>query len=187
MPKGGLVAIITKRKRGVSEVAIGILTTCAFISMGELADHSVPKNFTHTDSSDGEGRARFNFGISFIDAQSGVKAAYVVQKGEERDFDQRILLKSPVLYEAVRPFLQTLQTLDTVRFPLRKYLVHTDLERVEIDLPACTRPDSFTWDLSVLLRDGSDVPEGCSFDPKNPLSVQNAREVMHDHGKLDLR
>jgi hypothetical protein len=49
------------------------------------------------------------------------------------------------MYESIQPFLKTLKNLDPARFPLRKYLVHTGLESVEIGPPAYAR--NFEWDL----------------------------------------
>jgi superfamily I DNA and/or RNA helicase len=84
------------------------------------------------------------------------------------------------MYESIQPFLKTLKNLDPARFPLRKYLVHTGLESVEIGPPAYAR--NFEWDLSVLLRDSN---VRCSLNPSKPASIASAREVMKACGKLD--
>jgi hypothetical protein len=116
-----------------------------------------------------------------------MEAVRIFQQGEHRHVETRFLLESPVLYESVRPFLQTLQQLDDLRVPLQQYLVHGNLEGKKINMPQYMQdyPER-VWDLSCILKDDSEVTT-CQFTPHNEVSIANARETMHEHGKLDPR
>lgn len=107
--------------------------------------------------------------------------------GEHRQVETRFLLESPVLYESVRPFLQTLQQLDDLRVPLQQYLVHGSPDGKKINLPKymLDHPGS-VWDLSCLLKYDSKVTT-CLFNPHNEVSIANARQTMHEYSRLDPR
>ncbi|CAK9783070.1 unnamed protein product [Cutaneotrichosporon oleaginosum] len=111
-----------------------------------------------------------------------MEAVRIFQQGERRQFETRFLLESPVLYESVRPFLQTLQQLDSLRVPLQKYLVfgHPDGKNISMPQYMLDNPER-VWDLSCLLKDASGVVT-CQFTPHNELSIANARETMRPPG-----
>lgn len=113
-------------------------------------------------------------------------AARTLQKGESKGFETRLLLECPVLYESPRPFLETLKSLHPLQVPFAQYLTQKDLNGKAIALPLYAQVPGFTWDVSVLLHDGASI-DRCSFDPRSSLSVQNARETLYKHGKLDPR
>ena len=100
--------------------------------------------------------------------------------------DIRLLLESPVLYDSVRPFLQALQSLDPLRLPLSEYIKHGDLKQRKIGLPEYSTTPGFRWILKVLLRPDEAVDQ-CMMDPSQKYSVDAAKQIMYDHGKLDPR
>lgn len=104
-----------------------------------------------------------------------------------RSSDIRVLLESPVLYEAVRPFLEAIQQIDPVTLPLAEYIRHGSLENRAIGLPEYARRPDFTWNLKTLLDPAQEEVVECIMDPANPSSVEAARQVLHAHGKLDKR
>lgn len=135
---------------------------------------------------DRPGRSGIEFGLAFVDAQDGLRAAENLRTRDESKSDVRVLLESPVLYEAVRPFLQAIQKIDPVTLPLGEYIRHGNLQGKPIALPEYATVPGFTWDLKGLLKPEY-RGEGCSFDPSNANSIASAREVLHAHGKLDTR
>lgn len=140
-------------------------------------------NFAHSRPS-GDDVPTFDFGIHFIDPSVGLEAAQILQQGECQGFSDRFLLESPVLYEAMRPCLRSLQQLEPLRVPLQEYLVHRDLDGIEIGLPQYSTEPNFTWDLSSLLKPEAEV-KSCTFDPRDDLSIASARQVLHGFSKLD--
>lgn len=124
------------------------------------------------------------FGIHFIDASIGLEAALIFQQGERQGFSHRFLLESPVLYEAMRPCLKSLQQLEPLRVPLQEFLVHKDLADLETGLPQYSTATDFTWDLSTLLKAEAEVKQ-CTFDPRDDMSIASARDVLHAFSKLD--
>ncbi|RXK38429.1 hypothetical protein M231_04338 [Tremella mesenterica] len=134
-------------------------------------------------SVDHHGSSGIEFGLAFVDPADGFRAAEVLRRREESRSSTRLLLESPVLYEAVRPFLQVLKTTDPLRLPLAEYIKHGDLKDKHIQLPAYSAIPGFKWDLSCMLKDGSE--ETCSMDPTSQVSIATAREILHEQGKLD--
>ncbi|BEJ11584.1 hypothetical protein CspHIS471_0200440 [Cutaneotrichosporon sp. HIS471] len=176
MPQGGLVALITKNKAGTGaqelEVAIATLTMYPTLFRNIKVPHG--------------SRSRFSFGIHFIDDMVGMEAVRIFQQGDHSHVQTRFLLESPVLYESVRPFLQTLQEVDDLRVPLQEYLVHSNLRGKKINMPRYMQDSpERVWDLSCLFKDDNSDVTLCQFSPHNEVSVTNARETMYEHGKLD--
>lgn len=145
---------------------------------------SVPDRFEHSTAAGN--LPRIGFGISFIDPGQGLRAAQVLQKGEQTGQAGRLIVESPVLYESVRPFLETLRGMHPFRMPMTKFLVHGDLQCLNNGIPSYARRENWKWDVSVLLTENADISH-CSFDPKSPLSVQMARDTLYRYGKLDPR
>jgi len=100
--------------------------------------------------------------------------------------DIRVLIESPVLYEAVRPFLQALQKTDGVYLPLAEYIKHGELKGKHIELPEYAREPGFTWNLRSLMKP-EHAGEDCLLDPSSPDSIASARESLYALGKLDKR
>ncbi|GMK56414.1 hypothetical protein CspeluHIS016_0302540 [Cutaneotrichosporon spelunceum] len=175
LPQGGLVAVVAKTKSsaGTQEIEVSIAT----LTMS-------PKDFRHSNNPD-SGYNRFSFGLHFFDDSVGMKAIRIFQQDDDREVGTRFVLGSPVLYESVRPFLQTLQQLDDRLVPIQQYLVHRDLIGKRVNLPQYMQDHpGRVWDLSCLLKDESEV-RLCQFSPHDEVSIAKARVTMHEHGKLD--
>ena len=96
--------------------------------------------------------------------------------------ETRVLVEAPVMYEAVRPFLEALKA-EPTSIPFSKYLVlrEGNLSNITVDPPQYTTGPRFSWDISPLL------PEGRNFrlDVKDAASVTNARELLRNESTLD--
>jgi hypothetical protein len=101
---------------------------------------------------------------------------------EHADFDEtRVLVKPPIMYEAVRPFLEGLKA-EPTGIPFSKYLVLREgsLANITVDPPRYTTKPHFSWDLSSLLRD-----KQLRLNVKDPASIANACAVLRNEGSLD--
>jgi len=144
----------------------------------------VPQFFKHTPAE--ESSPRVAFGLHFLDQKDSLKAVRTFRSGESLDFDTRVLIECPVLYESGRPFLKALQSANPFELPFSRYLVSDDLANKRMKLPAYSKPDEFEWNLASLLR-----PEYsnkvCSFDPCEEKQIKDARRRLRKYGKLDPR
>ena len=131
-----------------------------------------------------------HFALAYVDSEDAMKAAAAMSKPDNHEDDIRILIESPVLWESVRPFLEALQKTDTLRMPMADYIRHSDPLKLDISPPAYALEPGFKWDLTVLLKDHADgweTGENLIMDPKDPHSVEMARERLAVDGKLDPR
>ncbi|KAL1409923.1 hypothetical protein Q8F55_003922 [Vanrija albida] len=176
MQHGALVALIAKHPNGEPTIAVATLA-------------EAPDKFTHDMSAD---PPRFSFTLIFMDPQDALRAARAAQNGSANT--DTFLVESPVLYAAVKPFLEMLSTTKFPQVPFSDYLLPQTLRAKQTEQPQYTQIPGFEWDLSCLLKKPSEVvnleassdEESCTFDPRSPLSTQAARDYMHEHSKLDL-
>lgn len=159
---GGLVALIWKTSNSVS-IYLGIVA------------NSIPEFLSAVNESATELVIR----VAFFDRSIQSRILQWYQTGDTSPGETRLLIEAPVLYEAVRPFLEALQT-DSTCIPFSEYLVsHNDVPSITPPRYA-TAPD-FRWDLSPLLREGQNF----RLDAKDPVSVLEARQILCDESTLD--
>jgi len=97
-----------------------------------------------------------------------------------------LLVKSSVLYESIRPYLEALQTRDPAVVTFSNILVHgVDLARVSISPPTFASTPGFEWNLSCLLPKDVDIGGPLTFSVNDPSSLAGARELLKAHGTLD--
>lgn len=148
-----------------------------------LAKPPVPDKFEYTESN---GEHRIVFGLHFVDPRESLKAVQTLQRGEDKEFDARFLLESPVLFTSVHPFLTTIQSINPLEVPLSRHLISHDFTGGHVDFPGYAKSPTFTWNGSTLLRTSARI-KSCILDPRSHLSIDNAHEVKRQHGKLDPR
>jgi hypothetical protein len=144
---------------------------------------TVPTDIKHIER---PGYPGIELGLAFVSSEECLRAADSLRHRDDSGKAIRFLLESPVLYEAVRPFLEALQNTDPLRLPFTDYIKNGELDKKVINLPAYSTVPDFTWNLKVLLRDNEVVDE-CVMDPSSSLSIAAARQTLYDHGKLDPR
>ncbi len=159
---GGLVALIWKTFDSVS-IYLGIVA------------NSVPE-FLDTVK---ESATELVIRVAFFDRTIQSRIIQWYQTGDTSPGETRLLIEAPVLYEAVRPFLEALQT-DSTCVPFSEYLVsHNDPP--SITPPRYATDPRFRWNLSPLLRDGQKF----QLDAKDPESILNARQILCEESTLD--
>jgi len=129
---------------------------------------------------------QLGFSLSFLDPKAGLLAAQHVSP-RQSDKSTRVMIECGTMYEAVRPFLESLQGLDPGRVPMSRYLVGGKQE-TDIRLPEYTTKPGFRWNLQSLLGDAAKadgVP--CSMNPNDRSAVTNAGKELKEEGKLDPR
>ncbi|KAJ3035349.1 hypothetical protein HDV00_004049 [Rhizophlyctis rosea] len=94
-----------------------------------------------------------------------------------------LLESSSVYFEAYRPILRTLQTFNPFTLPFQKYLAPNDPDNLpkKIDPPFFARGEDFSWDLSVLCKDGGE----CEFRPGDEDSRRGVMERLEKESDLD--
>ena len=159
---GSLVALIWKTFDSVS-IYLGIVA------------NSVPEFLSTAKESATELAIR----VAFFDRSVESRILQWYQTGDTSRGETRLLIEAPVVYEAVRPFLEALQT-DSTCIPFSEYLVSPN------DVPSITPPcyaiaPRFRWNLSPLLRDGQDF----HLDAKDSESISDARQILCEESTLD--
>jgi hypothetical protein len=90
------------------------------------------------------------------------------------------------MFEAIRPFLQALQT-EPEDVPFSRYLVHQPLDQLRtIDLqpPQYTRLPNFKFQLSSLFDKEAEIDD-FSLSVTDQESVQRARILLRERSRLD--
>ena len=165
--QGGLIALVWK-SRNQTDVFLGTIAS----PIRELTDAAKDRAATH----------RIPLRIMFFDSEIMVR---VLKRSHSRNDDVKIMLESPVMFEAIRPFLQALRA-EPESLPFAKYIVHHppgDLKLVAIDPPRYALAPSFYYQLSSLFPAEAGVEDFKLF-PTNPDSVEIARQALLD-SRLD--
>lgn len=123
-------------------------------------------------------------GISFLDPARGLLAAQEVGP-RKLSAATRILIECPVMYESIRPFLESLKPTNPHRLPISKYLIAAE-QASEVALPEYSIKPGFKWDLRSLLDEKAGLSE-LLMSPGVDESVVRARTLLKRHGKLDAR
>jgi hypothetical protein len=120
--------------------------------------------------------------VAFFDPAIEIRILNWYQR-EHADLNEtRVLVEAPVMYEAVRPFLEALKAEPTsIPFPKYLGLREGSLANTTVDPPRYATRPNFSWDLSPLLRDGQNL----RLDVRDVASITNAREVLRNESTLD--
>lgn len=98
-----------------------------------------------------------------------------------------VLVKSDIMIESIKPYLQALQNIEPLDVPFAPYLqLVARLGNMKIDLPSYSRLPEFRWELKHLLKADADVQRTTSFDPNDLHQVQDARNLLEDQSLLDV-
>ena len=120
--------------------------------------------------------------VAFFDPAIEVRILEWYQRKNPNLNETCILVEAPVMYEAVRPFLEALKT-EPTSIPFSKYLVlrEDNLKNTSVDPPRDATAPGFLWDLSPLLPEGRSL----RLDVKDSASIANARDVLRSDSTLD--
>jgi len=126
--------------------------------------------------------------IVFFDTKLELRILQELRNNTSQNFqsDTKVLVESPVMFEAIRPFLQALQT-EPEDVPFPRYLVHQPLDQLKtIDLqpPQYTRLPNFKFQLSSLFDKEAEIDD-FSLSVTDQESVQRARILLRERSRLD--
>ncbi|KAH8119264.1 P-loop containing nucleoside triphosphate hydrolase protein [Phellopilus nigrolimitatus] len=97
-----------------------------------------------------------------------------------------LLIESPVMFEAIRPFLESLKR-EPESLPFAKYIVHQSsgsLSDVKIDPPSYSLIPNFAFDLECLRREDDDA-DMLPLKVTDPGSIAAVRDELKDRSGLD--
>ncbi|KAG8869904.1 hypothetical protein FRB97_000632 [Tulasnella sp. 331] len=107
-----------------------------------------------------------------------------VQRGGAAAQGQRYLVEAPIMFESIRPFLETLTNVNPSSIPFARYLAHPEngtLEGVNLQLPTFASIPNYSMDLSGLFNQSTDL----RLYPSDPGSVERARVMLKAESRLD--
>ena len=94
-----------------------------------------------------------------------------------------VLVDNSVMFDAVRPFLQKLQTVEPTEIPFPRYIsVANSLERVQVQPPKYALAPAFKFRLQCLARKGETIAD---MDVRIPGAVERARDQLKRSSVLD--
>ena len=170
LAQGGLIALVWKSENKTT-VHLGIIAS----SGRELTDYVR----THSDY--------IELRIVFFDAEVELRILQELRKTRSSsNRDTKLLVESPVMFEAIRPFLEALQT-EPEDIPFSSCLVHQpyrQLSTINIQQPQYARLPNFKFDLSCLFDAEAEVDE-LSLFVTDRESVEHARIQLREKSRLD--
>lgn len=167
--QGGLVALVWQKTTGIS-VHLGTVAS----SNVELTDHV---------KSDGD---RVKMRVVFFDSNIQLCILSELRSKRSSSDDIKVLVESPVLYEAIRPFLEALKTEPEI-LPFSRYLVFHPfnfLRTCNIDPPKYARLPGFNFQLSSLFNPEAEVDD-LRMSVSDKGSVDSARAELRRASRLD--
>lgn len=171
LPQGGLIALVWEDASTKSvSVHLGVVAS----SNKELAD------YVRTDQD------HVKLRIVFFDSSVELKILQSLENRRIASGGVKILVESPVMFEAIRPFLEALKV-EPETIPLSRYLVFRPpnfLRQCVIDPPQYARFPGFEFQLASLLPDDGQVDD-MKLSVNSAHSIEYARAVLRDQSRLD--
>lgn len=157
--QGGLIALIWKYGNEVN-VHLGVLASSAR-DLGASSQKS---------------DARVDVRVVFFDPAVEIRI-FNILKDPKAQTGAKFLVEAPVMFEAVRPFLEALQV-EPEAIPFKQYLVHRPNDApVYIDPPKYAQVPGFTWQLASLFPPETGVTD-LKMSVSDPDSILIARREL---------
>ncbi|KAJ6499128.1 hypothetical protein C8R45DRAFT_981206 [Mycena sanguinolenta] len=162
--QGGLVALVWQEGRRV-DVYLGIIAS----GLTELTESAQKQN----------GDNRVSIRVVFFDQAVELRILNIIKNRDLAQSGTKVLVEATVMYEAIRPFLESLRT-EPESLPFGKYLVHRSrefLSSVNVAPPRYALVPGFTYQLASLF------PPGAGIDDLK-LNVADATSVASVRAQL---
>jgi hypothetical protein len=166
--QGGLVALVWRNGSEVS-VHLGVLAS----SLREVSD-SAKRN--------GE---RVAIRVVFFDPQVELRILQSL-KHSRYESGTKVLVEAPVMFEAIRPFLEALRV-EPETIPFGKCLVHRPprfFESFQVEPPTYSLVPGFSYKLSSLFPPDTEVQD-LRMSVTDPASIDQARQELRRASRLD--
>ncbi|KAI6021428.1 hypothetical protein BKA83DRAFT_166314 [Pisolithus microcarpus] len=171
LPQGGLIALVWEDASTKSvSVHLGVVAS----SNKELAD------YVRTDQD------HVKLRIVFFDSSVELKILQSLENRRTASGGVKMLVESPVMFEAIRPFLEALKV-EPETIPLSRYLVFRPpnfLGQSVIDPPKYACFPDFEFQLASLLQ-GDGRVDDMKLNVNSAHSIEYARAVLRDQSRLD--
>ncbi|KAI6040315.1 hypothetical protein EDC04DRAFT_3140449 [Pisolithus marmoratus] len=171
LPQGGLIALVWEdAPTKTVSVHLGVVAS----SNKELTDH------VRTDQD------HVKLRIVFFDSSVELKILQSLENRRSTSSGVKMLVESPVMFEAIRPFLEALKV-EPETIPLSKYLVFRPpnfLRQCVIDPPQYACFPDFDFQLASLFPDDGQVDD-LKLNVNSVDSIESARAVLRDQSRLD--
>ncbi|KIJ51765.1 hypothetical protein M422DRAFT_203039 [Sphaerobolus stellatus SS14] len=166
------------RLRGGSLVALVIVSPRQFqVFLGTIASF----NDDIADSSRASSK-EVQVRISFFDPEVELRALKCEKLSKGTDC-YAFLVDNSVMYEAARPFLERLQTVEPTELPFSRYIAHNGpLANIQVFPPRYATAPRFKYKLSCLGAQSWSIDD---LDLQNPDGVPRARQQLLQHSRLD--
>lgn len=122
--------------------------------------------------------------IHFFESYVNVKIIEALRA--KADVRESLLIESPVMFEAIRPFLEALKR-EPETLPFEKYLAHPvsgHLNDISIDPPRYSLTPNYRFKLKHLLPDTHEMDD-FSLRTDDPTSISTVREELKERSRLD--
>lgn len=165
--QGGLVGLVWKHGQDIS-VHLGTLAT------------SVRDIVASARSS----MERITVRVAFFDPEVEIRILHSVKQAARPRGDVKLLVESPVLFEAIRPFLEALRR-EPETFPFAQYLALRPegfFKGYRINPPTYATVPGFRYNLSSLFLEGD---RELNLSVSDPESADDARQALRDGSRLD--
>lgn len=171
--QGGLIALIWSRNSAQDiDVHLGTIASSA----KEIAESARQ----HED--------RVSSRIVFFDPEVEIRILGVLRHSFIAEADEIVLVEAPVMYEAIRPFLEGLAT-EPETIPFKEYLVHRPrgyFNTHNVQPPRYTGLPRFKYRLECLFDDGArEAGFKLNMVVNDPDSVEIARNELKNGSRLD--
>lgn len=168
--QGGLIALIWKTGGQAAVTYLGIVSS----SIRDLTESAR------------KGPDRVEIRITFFQPEAELRILQVLKAKHRDDNDIRFFVESPVMFEAIRPFLAALLT-EPQSLPLGRYLAQPlsgSLHDVGIHPPAYSLVPGFSFQLRSLFPTEAQI-EDLKLFVDDVDSVAVARQELKDNSRLD--
>lgn len=169
LQSGSLVALVVVSHKA-SRIYLGVVSSFS----GDIAE-SAKAN-----------AERIQVRISFFDAEIELMALRrdaLSVAGNASRF--ALLIDNNVMFEASRPFLERLQTIEPTEIPFARYIAHNgSLNTVPLNPPRYALAPRFTYKLDCLAKKGHSGRIQ-ALEITRPGAVEIARRQLRDHSLLD--
>jgi hypothetical protein len=167
--QGGLIALIWESGGNIS-VHLGIIAG----SSRDLCDY-VKQDKDHV-----------KLRVVFFDPSLELRILQEFRNSHTSTKGNKILVESPVMFEAIRPFLEALKT-EPEDIPFSRYLVLQPPERLAscaLEAPRYARLPKFQFSLDSLFHKEAGV-ENLRLSVMDPVSIDHARKILRSKSRLD--
>lgn len=163
----------------------GSLIALLIVSPGQMQIYLgvVTSNGTDIAESARSNEDRIQLRVSFFDAEVELSALRR-EKISNGPKHFAVLVDNSIMYESLRPFLETLQTIEPTSIPFARYICAEDsLKSVPVLVPRYGRAPGFRFKLGCLARRGATIH---NMNPLDTASIARARQELATGSDLDV-